>query len=705
MAYNVFGGLVKITGNKWASYVSKKNDNKFTGFIFADILEEQATIDARTDDKVNHSGKYIFANGVEYKVQDAAAFDTLKSSFESYVTATNSSIARLDSSVSGLETWKSNLKFLVDNNVVKIAEIPGELRFDGNYVKVTADANDSSKLSVSLNIATTKDDIEKTTDGSTLLVNTVALKSYVENQLGDIDNAFTFEGGCAELAKILANTPIPEVTSKTVGNTYVIDVTTEGKDKYEFTFDGKEYFLELGDTVFVKSVADGKVTGITVVERNLTGAVTTSGTLAENKVVVGAGKQGVKDSGYVLGVDSSAAFVSGNDASMLATVKGTKSYVDQEIRDAVSELAVSAAGDSYVSAATDTTDNKKINVAANVANLGDVTATGKLADAYDVSTTMKSMVSAVDGSLSFVAVEGSNNEVKVEHFVNGHEHSVNVKSTDENLKISVVDSKLVLDLSTATLADASNGSTGLALAEDVYRVITDNENVTATAIDNIKGSVGLNDGLGTSDEFKAKFGDKTISQAVIDLSTDLASASAALDQTISDAIDSSIKLLDVNDSSVAGQMVVKVSETDGKVQVGRAGLKVNTVTAGSDANGNITVTIDGSNVSVGGSSTHKDKAISTAIADLSTAIDSVNGAAVKTVTGETGLVVVEGTTVNDDYVSVTATRNGDTVTLDSSIRIANAPSVSTGTAADATGLATDAYVKNAIQNALMWEEI
>lgn len=697
MAYNVFGGLVKITGNNWASYVSKKKN--FTGFIFADI-----------DDSSNggeHTGKYIFANGVEYKVQDATAFDTLKSSFESYVAATDSSISRIDSSVSGLETWMSNLTFLVNNNIVKITGIPGELGFDGNYVKVTADSVDTSKLSVSLNIATTKDDIEDTTDGSTLLVNTVALKSYVENQLGDIDNAFTFEGGCDKLKAILEQTS--GVTKKAVGNTYVIDVKSEGKDKYEFTFDNVDYALDLGDTVFVRTVdtKEGKVTGITVVERNLTGAVITAGTLSTDKVIVGAGDQGVKDSGYTLGVDSSAAFVTGTDASMLATVKGVKSYVDQEILDAAAELAVSAAGDSYITAAVDAENNKKINVSANTATLASVEAAGKLADALDVSTTIKNMVTAVDGSLSFVAVEGANNEVKVEHFVNGHEHSANVKSTDENLKINVVDSKLVLDLSTATLADASNGSTGLALAEDVYRVITDNENVTAASFDAVKEAVGLSEDLGTSEEFQDKFGDRTISKAVIDLSTDLAAASSALAQTISDAIDSSIKLLDVDDSSVAGQIVVKVSETDGKVEVGRAKLKVNTVEAGSDENGNITVTIDGTKVSVGGDSAHKDKAISAAILDLSTAIDTLDNAAVKAITGETGLVEAAGTTVNDDYVAVTATRavGSNEVILDSSIRIANAPNVSVGTAATATGLATDAYVKNTVQNALMWEEI
>ena len=53
-----------------------------------------------------------------------------------------------------------------------------------------------------------------------------------------------------------------------------------------------------------------------------------------------------------------------SDTASDDTVNGAKAYADDAVADAISDLAISAAGDTYVSAAVDSSNNKKINVAA-----------------------------------------------------------------------------------------------------------------------------------------------------------------------------------------------------------------------------------------------------------------------------------------------------------------------------------------------------
>lgn len=85
--------------------------------------------------------------------------------------------------------------------------------------------------------------------------------------------------------------------------------------------------------------------------------------------------------------------------------------------------------------------------------------------------------------------------------------------------------------------------------------------------------------------------------------------------------------------------------------------------------------------------------------------DEIDETANNKITGEEALGNVDKTTVNNTLVAVTTTTNasGDT-TLGSAVRLANAPAISGGaTGATATGLATDAYVKDYVYNALLWE--
>ena len=115
---NLFAGLVKISGNQWAAYESAKGTGKL---IFADITD--------TANEGLHTGKYIYANGVEYKVADATNLDDLikrvndvsqyainvSSALNDLSTFIRAEVSDLsthvrtvtDASVTTLETWRS----------------------------------------------------------------------------------------------------------------------------------------------------------------------------------------------------------------------------------------------------------------------------------------------------------------------------------------------------------------------------------------------------------------------------------------------------------------------------------------------------------------------------------------------------------------------------------------------------------------------
>lgn len=88
---------------------------------------------------------------------------------------------------------------------------------------------------------------------------------------------------------------------------------------------------------------------------------------SEDFLSVGAG--GIKLDGVQDAIDEAAAAVVGdsNDVYTDDTVYGAKAYANYVLQNATAELAVSAQGDSYVSAAVDANNNKKINVAATAA--------------------------------------------------------------------------------------------------------------------------------------------------------------------------------------------------------------------------------------------------------------------------------------------------------------------------------------------------
>jgi hypothetical protein len=105
----------------------------------------------------------------------------------------------------------------------------------------------------------------------------------------------------------------------------------------------------------------------------------------------------------------------------------------------------------------------------------------------------------------------------------------------------------------------------------------------------------------------------------------------------------------------------------------------------------------------------KDIEIDSSIDRLDTSVSALETElgtyAVKSIEGETGIT----TRANDEYVAVSASTDTDgKVTLDASVQLAETvdlAGIDGATAATATGLATDATVKNYVAYALAWEVI
>lgn len=183
----------------------------------------------------------------------------------------------------------------------------------------------------------------------------------------------------------------------------------------------------------------------------------------------------------------------------------------------------------------------------------------------------------------------------------------------------------------------------------------------------------------------------------------------ALAEDVSLAIKDAIDALDFTDTAVSGQVVVAVSEENGIITPERLGVKVNgqalaTVEEGESKVNVLSVTIDGDDILVGGgdSSTYAKKSIATAIDEIAKTVAAG-------VDGEDALEAKDGTTVDGQYLAVQVVKeDGKTPKLDSSIRLANVvdtSDVSDYTPATATGLATDAYVKDYVAYELAWEVV
>ena len=750
-----FLGLVKIVGVKTDAYNDLAKDGKL---VFAHLW------DSETDGVKANERFIINANGVEYNIATEDVFKSLEervANLEALRPDVDSSIDRLDSSVSALETllagyseWKTNVDASIDrldasvnaldasvedhetriktlegaNNTLaeRIADVSQDVIDISAYVHTTVNASidtlqakdteiDSSitdisaRLSESLKSAeiasaaaednstlitlTTTDNastvsnttvkvsgseyvkVEGTANNVTLSVTTASVatagvgegladakdvKDYVDGLIQDLEGALVFKGGIDDAASI------PADASK--GDTYV----AQGS----FEVNGEE--VESGDLIIYGD------NDWVVVQRNLDGAVTANAALDSSHLVIGTGAQGVKTIGV--------------------TVEGLETAI-ANANSAIQEVNAAATQNTYVTISVEdgadpsTKDvSAVLSVVDTSAKLSTVAATGSLVDALAVKEFVEGEIAAIP---------------EVEMTLDSSTPTyVTTSATVSNGAITAE-----VGVKTATLADASNGSTGLATAEDVYAELSKVEEVTATSITAMGNTLGLDSSLGVT--WSAQSGipsDATYKEAIEGAYaaaheagvTSFGGATGAI-SIDTPATDGSVAFT-MDGSTLKGTVVgwsdLVTNVSNNETAIGEVSTRVNEVsTRLIDLSTYVRQTVDASiddlQIKVDDIDSSIDR-LDTSVSALETELSTY---AVKSIEGEAGIT----TRANDEYVAVSASTDTDgKVTLDASVQLAeavNLADITDATAATATGLATDATVKDYVAYALAWEVI
>ena len=684
---NLFAGLVKISGNQWAAYESAKGTGKL---IFADITD--------TANEGLHTGKYIYANGVEYKVADATNLDDLikrvndvsqyainvSSALNDLSTFIRTEVSDLsthvrtvtDASVTTLESWRSTHAdpslnafdaSLIDHetrikNLEDASSKQGEAIDDlSTYVHVNVDSSISDLSTRISEIAITASDNSIYVNGTSIAVEgdsyvnlttagnklsaaikdsaltkgsvhttdvSLATKGYVDDQIAVLEQALVFKG---EITAADASTILTDGATQ-AGWTYVATGTA-------FDYNGKH--IEAGDLVIVKTdAAAGVVSDIIVVERNLDGAVTAAAALDNDYVILGSGNQTVKASTIEVN-------------ALLTAIANANSAVQGVIANSSTTNFIDA------SAAI----NSSIVTVTVGAKTHDVSTASAESDGLATAISAKEYVDAQIGAHKVDTVTLSPDSSYVTT-------SATVSADGQTISASV-------GVITATLADASNGSTGLAMAEDVHAELVAVEQVIAATETTIAESVGLDNNFGPG------------------WSTASGISSTASHREVIEELYTQVAGHVVNsfDGKTGAISIDKTTATDGSL---------NFTTDGSTLKG----TVVGWNTLVQRVADVSQHAIDNdaSIARLNSSVNTLenwvaNTSLVNTIAAE---AAIAGAT--SSYVAVKADASKGDVTLSSEVLLAEYTR-QTGTAATASGLATDALVQDYVADQLAWAVI
>jgi hypothetical protein len=210
--------------------------------------------------------------------------------------------------------------------------------------------------------------------------------------------------------------------------------------------------------------------------------------------------------------------------------------------------------------------------------------------------------------------------------VNGAEQVVNISVGDflresefkNGLAVSSVDGTVSVKIDEASESFLSVSATGIKLAgvQDAINAKADGLNANVTSAEggkvqvNVVESKGVITGVTVTESDIASAKELDDLEALVGTASDTAAqatafgkaaeAKAAAGKALTDAqtyADNAIKALNVNDAAVAGKYVSAINEVEGKIQVTRADLPVDTLASGS-ANG--TVAFNGADVAVTG---------------------------------------------------------------------------------------------------------
>ena len=726
MAKQNFLGLVKFTGAS-SEYEKQKALGKL---IFAQITSPDAS-----------AGKYIYANGIEYKVADSTNLDELiervnnlnlsvadislwKREVEGWIPKVDTSIAALETSTNTLEIWRKHIDDVsVDAIKASVSDLSTRMeaveafdsRIDSLETSMGISESSINKLETSVggllksatlsatatgNIATVQ--VDTLTDAGTPATSSVTVTgdAYVAvgqsannaltltTKLGDIATATADASGLATAYDVSA---FVKSQLGALSNALVFKNGVDG-EKVKLPTTGQK----TGDTyVATAPFVDGSVkadngdliiwngTSWIVVERNLDGAVTSGDTLTEGYMVQGAGNQAIATSTVSL-----------------------QSIVEVSTNAVRTIVAHSSTGDFLEAQAF------------------------KTGTTYDISYGVKTH----DVSTATSDANGLATAFGVKEYVDAKATEVKVSATLNSSTPNYVDASASVDeagrvitasvgVKTATLADASNGIDGLATAMDVYKELTAVEETMATANTTMANTIGLNsdysvtwtDGLGISADASIVKAIEEVAKKADDAKqsgvTEFGGATGKISVDTTNATDGSIAFTmdDVEEYSASrgfgwSGLVNRVAAAE--TSIGNVSNRVNEVsTRLDDLSTYVHTTVDASIDALQAKDEEIDASIDRLDASVSALETELAKHTVKSIEGETGI----SERANDEYVAVSVTKDDEgKVTLDSSVQLAenvDLASITGATAAKATGLATDATVKDYVTYALAWDVI
>lgn len=298
-----------------------------------------------------------------------------------------------------------------------------------DYIDASVDAENNKKVNIEANVSTLTADAGTRGTYSITDAGEVTLTGEVDPTLTGVTDTLTDGADVAAKVKTYVDGKVAAEAARTDANIEgaikALDTSVEGT--------GTNVKVHVDET-------DGLLSGVTITETYATVSYTPNDNTWTNTNPTG--------------------LVTGNDLNTM------KSYVD----DKVGDTEISAQGDGkYIDASVDSTDKKKINVAANTANLGfndpsdsSATLTGTtntLVDGADVANKVTSFVNAriaedIDALDSTVTVTDSSSYVST-------------TITEADGKLTSTGSSLSVTYGSMDGTTANNATGGIAKAEDV----------------------------------------------------------------------------------------------------------------------------------------------------------------------------------------------------------------------------------------------
>lgn len=341
--------------------------------------------------------------------------------------------------------------------------------------------------------------------------------AYVADQISALESALELKGSITTSEEAVAKLTTAAASK---GDTYVVSLSSG-----TITYNGKT--LENGDLVIVSANSSaGEVSKIIVVERNLDGAVTANAELSEDKVVLGAGAQGVKTSGLGLGTD--------NDALVAENTLATEKFVEKLANAAGGSLAghksgtgavtidltsketeatqgnlgsVVVKGNGYIS--VDFAESDGVKLSADTKAVKDATVDDNgLATAYDVSTTIKEAIEALDvTAFSAAAIDGS---VLTVYGLKEEDGKIAI---DDNQKVSFIDTRVASGVSISKIGDISDSS--LNVQEALEYVYTKATTSGVTSFGNKTGEITVDTDATADGSVKFAMSDNKLTATVV----------------------------------------------------------------------------------------------------------------------------------------------------------------------------------------------